>query len=312
MNVPEATVSVVTPCYNGAALLPQTLESAVAQTKPPLEILVIDDGSTDDSAAIAESFGPPVRVMRQENRGESVARNRGIDEARGDWIAFLDADDLWKPTKLQRQLEVAGPGVTCVHTNFFYFGTAEGRNDVSKVPPRTRYRVEYVAASNPFRISSLMVHRSLPIRFPEWTQWAEDLIYFLDLSLEADIRLAQEYLTGYRVHPGGQSANPQTAVLRYRAIEQWMDQRSDRLDDGTVRKIRDGSLALMVDMATLAKYQRDWEQYWAIRRFFSEHPEHPAATPLLNERILPKWTYAVKDVLDKWRDKIVAKPTRKP
>src|SRR3972149_3633636 len=97
------SVSVVIPCYNGAVYLHETIESALAQTHSPLEVLVIDDGSTDDSAAIADSFGSPVRVIRQTNQGESVARNRGIDEARGDWIAFLDSDDVWNPTKLERQ-----------------------------------------------------------------------------------------------------------------------------------------------------------------------------------------------------------------
>ena len=94
------SVTVIIPCYNGAAYLREAIDSALDQTHPPLEVIVIDDGSTDDSAAIAESYGPPVCVIRQENQGESVARNRGIDEAKGDWVAFLDADDLWKPTKL--------------------------------------------------------------------------------------------------------------------------------------------------------------------------------------------------------------------
>ena len=96
------TVSVITPCYNGARYLQQTLESAARQTRPPLEIIVIDDGSADDSAAIAERFGPPVRVFRQDNRGESAARNRGISEARGSHVLFLDADDLLAPAAIER------------------------------------------------------------------------------------------------------------------------------------------------------------------------------------------------------------------
>jgi glycosyltransferase involved in cell wall biosynthesis len=94
-------VSVITPCYNGARFLEGTLRSALQQTLPPVEILVIDDGSTDESAAIAERFGPPVRVIRQPNRGESVARNRGLAEARGSHVLFLDADDLIDPEALR-------------------------------------------------------------------------------------------------------------------------------------------------------------------------------------------------------------------
>ncbi len=100
------SVSVVIPCYNGAPFLRETLDSVLAQTHAPLEVIVVDDGSTDASAAIAESYGPPVRVIRQQNQGESVAQNRGIDESQGRWIAFLDSDDVWKPTKLERQIQL--------------------------------------------------------------------------------------------------------------------------------------------------------------------------------------------------------------
>lgn len=99
------TVSVVIPAYNAAAFLRQTIESVLAQTRPALEVLVVDDGSTDDTAQIAQSFGSPVRCLRQENQGLSRARNAGILAARGDWIALLDADDLWLPHKLARQME---------------------------------------------------------------------------------------------------------------------------------------------------------------------------------------------------------------
>ena len=91
----DETVSVVIPCYNAAPWLRETIESVLAQTHPVLEVIVVDDGSTDQSAEIAESFGPCVRVVRQSNQGESIARNNGIDLARGDWIAFIDADDIW-------------------------------------------------------------------------------------------------------------------------------------------------------------------------------------------------------------------------
>jgi hypothetical protein len=94
------TVSIITPCYNGARYLAQTLESAVSQSRPPLEVIVIDDGSTDASATIAEAFGHPVRVIRQPNHGESYARNRGLEQALGTHVLFLDADDILAPGAL--------------------------------------------------------------------------------------------------------------------------------------------------------------------------------------------------------------------
>ena len=93
-------VSIITPCYNGEPFLHAAIRSALAQSFPPIEILVIDDGSIDNSAAVAEAFGPPVRVLRQANQGESVARNRGLAEARGSHILFLDADDMISPDAL--------------------------------------------------------------------------------------------------------------------------------------------------------------------------------------------------------------------
>lgn len=116
-SVPEAgnaaeyaiSVSIITPCYNGGPFVADTLRSAIDQSFAPVEIIVIDDGSTDDSAAIAEAFGEPVRVIRQSNAGESVARNRGVEESRGTHLLFLDADDLLAP----RALEVLAEALRC-------------------------------------------------------------------------------------------------------------------------------------------------------------------------------------------------------
>lgn len=98
------TVSCIIPVYNGERFLAEGIESLLAQTRPPDEIIVVDDGSTDGSADVARSFGDRVRYVHQENAGPAAARNRGIREATGDFISFLDADDLWEPTKLERQL----------------------------------------------------------------------------------------------------------------------------------------------------------------------------------------------------------------
>ena len=115
MNAPPL-VSVVMPVYNTAALIAEGIASILAQAHRPLEVIVVDDGSTDDSAAIAASFGGPVRCHRQANAGPPAARNRGLDMARGEVIAFLDADDLYSPDKLAQQLPrlARNPGVDVV------------------------------------------------------------------------------------------------------------------------------------------------------------------------------------------------------
>ncbi len=97
------TVSVVIPVYNGEPFLWEALESVAWQTRPVLEIIAIDDGSTDRSARILECF-PGVTILRQANAGVAAARNAGIAKARGEIIALLDADDIWTPDKLERQV----------------------------------------------------------------------------------------------------------------------------------------------------------------------------------------------------------------
>lgn len=95
----------VLPVYNRAAYVGEAIESVLAQTLPPDELIVIDDGSTDESLQIVESFARPcLHVVRQENAGIGAARNRGLGVAAGELIAFIDSDDLWEPDKLELQV----------------------------------------------------------------------------------------------------------------------------------------------------------------------------------------------------------------
>jgi glycosyltransferase involved in cell wall biosynthesis len=100
------SVSTIIPAYKAARTIGRALDSVFAQSRPPEEILVIDDGSPDDLSATLESYGSRIRLIQKPNGGVASARNRGIEDARGDLIAFLDADDSWEPTKLQHQVEV--------------------------------------------------------------------------------------------------------------------------------------------------------------------------------------------------------------
>jgi glycosyltransferase involved in cell wall biosynthesis len=120
-------ISVVIPCYNAAAYVGEAVRSVLTQTLPPHEVIVVDDGSTDTSATVLSAFGSSVILVRQGNQGVAAAVNHGLSRARGDAIAFLDADDLWMRDKLERQVAalMAEPALDAVFTHLTQFISPE-------------------------------------------------------------------------------------------------------------------------------------------------------------------------------------------
>lgn len=108
MSTSKPVVSVITPTFNRAAFLPQAIESVLGQTFADLELLIIDDGSTDNTRQLVESYAQDkrVRYFYQKNQGQSIARNRGLQEARGEFVCFLDSDNAWMLDKLEKSVNV--------------------------------------------------------------------------------------------------------------------------------------------------------------------------------------------------------------
>jgi glycosyltransferase involved in cell wall biosynthesis len=136
MNQDAQTISVVIPAYNAAATIVRALDSVLRQTVQPAEILVIDDGSADKTPETVAAYGGKVRLVRQANAGAAAARNAGIQHAGGEWIAFLDADDEWLDTYLERQVTLLAqnPGLVWSSANYELCYCTENR------------RVEYLPA----------------------------------------------------------------------------------------------------------------------------------------------------------------------
>jgi glycosyltransferase involved in cell wall biosynthesis len=136
-------VSVVIPTYNRAGTVPRAIESVLAQTVTDLEVIVVDDGSSDNTdTVLREIFGDRIRYYAQANQGASVARNKGVEVARGDWIAFLDSDDLWEKDKLEwqfRALERFGPQCGGCYTDTRFFNHAETRTMFQMVEQEYRH-----------------------------------------------------------------------------------------------------------------------------------------------------------------------------
>ena len=136
-------VSVVIPTYNRATTVPRAIESVLAQTVTDLEVIVVDDGSSDDTGKVlGEMFGDRIRYYAQVNQGASVARNRGVEEARGEWIAFLDSDDLWEKDKLEWQLKALerfAPQCRGCYTDTRFFNHPETRTMFQLVEQEYRH-----------------------------------------------------------------------------------------------------------------------------------------------------------------------------
>lgn len=215
-------VSVIVPCYNGARYLRETIDGVLAQTHPDVELVVADDGSTDDSIAIATSYGDRVRSVTQPNAGPSAARNLALRHATGEFVALLDADDRFHPTKLARQVarlrEHSDAGA--VYCGWRLVDGAGRALPEHGWPAVEGDLLRRLVLGNLFHPVSVMVRRRLlddvggfDVRCPVNEDW--DL--FLRLSL-AGARWAcvDEALCDYRIHPG--QSHERLALVHRHAI----------------------------------------------------------------------------------------------
>jgi glycosyltransferase involved in cell wall biosynthesis len=143
-------ISVIIPAYNAEQYVAKAVESCLSQTYAPHEIIVVDNGSTDGTAKVAESFPSPVRVIRlAENVGVSAARNQGVRASTGDWLAFLDADDWFLPEKLERQRRCALENEHAVLIYTAFYASLNGVefparfNPPKVLEPMLRYRCAF-------------------------------------------------------------------------------------------------------------------------------------------------------------------------
>jgi glycosyltransferase involved in cell wall biosynthesis len=205
--------SVVIPVYNADPFLAAAIASALAQSVVPLEVLVIDDGSTDGSRAVAEGFGGRVRVFSGPNAGPSAARNRGVREARGSWVAFLDADDLWAPGYLAAADEhlAAHPdvGFLCFGLRIFEDGQPTP-HVIQKKTPGLTFTTVGLLEGDVGRIIGPLVSRDVFLAaggFDETLRANEDCHLWLRLSRVTTLHQDPRALLLYRRHGGNASRN---------------------------------------------------------------------------------------------------------
>jgi len=205
-------ISVVIPAYNSEKCIRETLESVFNQTLSPYEIIVVDDGSKDNTAALIQSFGDRVRYIRQDNQGIAAARNTGIHSATGDWIAFLDHDDLWLPTKLEKQSKVVteNPDLICVYTTFAYLHLDGSLVEVPAFPaknlwPALRYRTPILPSTAIVKRSALLAIGGFQKLYciDDWNLWFRLVACYSSDSFKE----ISERLTLYRWWENNESKN---------------------------------------------------------------------------------------------------------
>jgi len=206
-------ISVIIPTYNSIRFLPNTLDSVLRQTFSEFEVLVINDGSTDNTAEwISSLTDSRVKLINQENQGCATARNTGILAAKGQYIAFLDSDDLWEPTKLEKQVKCLeeNPDIGLVYT------WVDFSNEEAKPTGKVR---KVFAEGNVFQdmlTGNVVSCGSVPLVRREcfetvglfdtklWT--AEDKDMWLRISTQYSFALIREPLVYYRQHPNSKSS----------------------------------------------------------------------------------------------------------
>ena len=254
-NTSAPTVSVVVPAFNAQAFLVATLESLAKQTHSPNQIVVIDDGSTDNSAEVvlewAKASNISLKLTTTTNSGVAAARNLGVELAESDLVAFIDADDIWEPTKLGTQLERLGyvGDMSPVVTWYYTFQTPGIRQELIKPAWNRDYMIKWArfARRGPLLTSTLLMSRRDFLRlggFRVNLGTLADLDFAMRLFPAGRIHVVKEPLVGYRMHSSQMHRD-------------WLRTQSDLLQ----LQPRDYVLLANVDMSDwqdIAKVASDW------------------------------------------------------
>ena len=193
-------ITIVIPTYNRYGLLKVAIDSVLDQSYRDFELIVIDDGSTDDTHALVRSYGDSLVYLKQENQGPSAARNRGIEESRGSLVAFLDSDDRWHPDKLLIQIEAMEeePGYLISHTGEVWYRNGELLRQKKKHQKLPGYIFERSLSMCMVSMSTVIARRELFDHigcFDEKLPCCEDYDFWLRASLRYPFLLVDQPLT---------------------------------------------------------------------------------------------------------------------
>ena len=289
-----AAVSVVIPSYNSAHHITETLESVFNQTYQPREIIVVDDGSTDDTRSVLEKYRDRIIYVYQKNAGEPAARNTGIRRASGDFIAFLDADDLWLPNKLELQMDYfeKRPEVALVYTDMKQFDengiTHESIKEWLKMSPPSGYIFPQLFAETLFGSGTVVFRKSSVEKVGFF-----DETFFVGSDYEMWLRMARHFKFGYVDEP----------LMMYRHHASMATRGLGRsLQNGVPweGKVINKILALYPEaekeLGRSAVRRRRARPYFYLGVGFLERGEHAEARKLLGEALW-RWPWSLRGMI---------------
>jgi glycosyltransferase involved in cell wall biosynthesis len=254
----DPLVSVVMPAYNASSFIAEAIRSVVDQDYPNMELIVIDDGSSDGTPEIAAHFGNQVQIVRQQNAGPAAARNRGLEAAKGDFIAFLDADDVWLPSKLTAQVRYLQdhPETGVVFGGFMLWPpTADGAFVPPPEPHNADGPLKLVAACSGWIYKDLLLDSAICIitamvrrsvietigNFDESLRTGEDYDFWLRVSRQFRADKLDRTVARYRLHPGGTTNFPRQENNEYQVLQRTLARHGPKGPDSltpTARALR--------------------------------------------------------------------------
>jgi glycosyltransferase involved in cell wall biosynthesis len=288
-------ISVIMPNFNGAQLIARSIDSVLQQTFDDLELIIVDDGSSDDSLAVVNAYGDSrIRLFQQNHAGVCAARNQGIDQARGQYIAFLDSDDTWAPTCLEHlhQALVKAPDAAIAYCGWQNIGLGNER-DKAFVPPdyETPNKLELWIRNSRWPIHAALTRadairavQGFNPRFPT----SEDFLLWLRIVAAHKIVRVPEVLAFYYHHAGPRATSDRVRMaLNHLDAQQAFLQTHpailDRLGRRTVRELTVGELL-----------KRGYECYWqgdleSARKIFQRVMKAGYGDAHDWKRMLPAW-----------------------
>lgn len=300
-----ADISVIIPTHNSRAYLAQTLDSVLAQSTPVREILVIDDSSSDGTIDLARQYERKtaglVRLVVVPPCTNSQARNIGLDRAQGQFIAFLDSDDLWLPEKLQRQLRLleTDPSACGAYCRIFKF--RQHLDDMNRQEIQgyfDRPTLAQILQYQTIASSTMLIRRQAlgTVRFDPTTSHGEDTIFSAELSLAGPWRLLDAPLVARRLHPRSLTADAWHSIYNTQTRLRWLAAQAHRIDPQEYTRIQQILQHQLRETLERRYWQRQLTGLRAMRRYVQKHLPEVLQGHFLDRCILwPRWLYRLRD-----------------